>query len=141
MTEQNTGNDPANVDDPNKNNDPNNEPANDPGNDPAKNENMIPKSRFDQLNEKKKQAEQSLQEVADSFMEDVPEDYKDIVPDLSPAEKIKWIKSAQKKGLFNKQAEASPDAETPGKGNKQTDTSNMSSFDLLSHGFKNQKKQ
>ncbi len=103
---------------------------------PDKSENMIPKSRFDQLNEKRKQAEQELQEVADMLIEDIPEDYKDIVPDLSPSQKIKWLKNAQKKGLFSPKAENSPDANTPGPSNTEADFSNMSTYEKLQHGFK-----
>lgn len=105
-------------------------------NDDSKNtENMIPKSRFDQLNQQKKAAEQTLQEIADEFVNDIPEDYRDIVPNLAPAEKIKWIKTAQKKGLFTKQTQNSPDSKTPNKG-KQEIPQNMGSYDLLSMGFK-----
>lgn len=138
MTEENTGNDPEKNVDPEQNN-PN--PA--AGNDPEKNDQgqWIPKSRFDSLNEKKKQAEQTLEEIANEFVNDLPEDMKDIVPDLSPAEKIKWIKSAQKKGIFSQKAAESPDNETPAKGNKQVNTEGMSSFDMLNVGFKNQTKR
>lgn len=104
--------------------------------DSKKTENMIPKSRFDQLNQQKKATEQTLQEIAEEFVNDVPEDFRDIVPNLAPAEKIKWIKSAQKKGLFTKPEKKSPDSKTPNKSSQQIDVNNMNAHDLLSQGFK-----
>lgn len=98
-------------------------------------ENMIPKSRFDSVNEKKKAAEKELQEVANMLTEDVPEDFKDIIPDLPPSQKIKWIKNAQKKGLFSKQAQESPDNETPGKTTTK-DFSNLPTSEKMKAGYK-----
>ena len=100
-----------------------------------KGENWIPQSRFNEVNEKKKQAEKTLQEVADSFMEQVPEDMKDIVPNLPADQKIKWIQSAQQKGLFNKQPESGPDSQAPKSGKTEVDTSNMSTYEKLQQGF------
>ena len=139
MTEENNnpGSDPVQNDPTNNDPKPGNNPA--PGNDPEKNENMIPKSRFDQVNQQKKAAEQELEQVANMLVEDIPADYKDIIPDLPPADKIKWIKNATKKGIFSNKPAESPDNVTPGTGKTQVDTSNMNSFDLLSQGFKNNK--
>ena len=49
-----------------------------------KGENMIPKHRFDSVNEKRKAAESTLAEIATELMGDVPDDMKDVIPDLPP---------------------------------------------------------
>ena len=54
-------------------------------NDHEKNEHMIPKTRFDQINEKRKAAETALEEIATTLIEDVPEEMRDNVPDLRSA--------------------------------------------------------
>jgi hypothetical protein len=124
MPDQNTDTNTDKVDDK----------KNTPGDDLKNTENMIPKSRFDQLNQQKKAAETTLQEIADEFVNDIPEDFRDIVPNLAPAEKIKWIKSAQKKGLFTKQNQNSPDSKAPNK--SKLDFSNMKTSEKIKHGYK-----
>lgn len=103
-------------------------------------ENMIPKSRFDQVNQQKNELNEILKGLVDELKQDIPEDYRDLVPDTKPADQIKWIRNAMKKGLFTKQAQESPDPETPAKGTKQINTEGLDSFSMLSLGFKNQKK-
>jgi hypothetical protein len=95
----------------------------------ANNEHMIPKSRFDALNEKKKAAESSLQEIANGFVETIPEDMRELVPNLSPAEKIKWIQTAQKQGLFGMNHKK-PGDKAP------TDFKDMSPQAIMSQGYK-----
>jgi hypothetical protein len=130
MTEENNnpGNDPEKVD------------QNKPGNDPEKNENMIPKARFDQVNQQKNELNDTLKGLVDELKADIPEDFQDLIPEMKPADQIKWIRNATKKGIFTKKVESGPDSETPNKGTKQIDTTGMSTFDMLSHGFKNIKK-
>jgi hypothetical protein len=102
----------------------------------AHSEHMIPKSRFDALNEKKKAAELSLEEIADGFVETIPEDMRELVPNLSPAEKIKWIQAAQKQGLFVKKSENSGlDSKKPGD-KAPTDFKDMSPQAIMSQGYK-----
>ena len=102
----------------------------------ANREHMIPKSRFDALNEKKKAAETALEEIATSLMETVPEEMRDIIPNLSPADKVKWIQTAQKKGLFVIQQETNgPDSKKPGD-KKPTDFENMSPQAIMATGYK-----
>lgn len=100
---------------------------------------MIPKARFDQVNEQKKAAENTLKEVVDSLLDDIPEEYKDIIPDLPPAEKIKWIRSARSKGIFASQAQkhsvSSPDSAAPSK-QKAPNLDNMSPYEMMSMGYK-----
>lgn len=85
------------------------------GHDKNEDQNRIPKSRLDQEIEKRKAADTTLTEIAQGFVDEIPEDMRDIVPDLPPAQKIKWIQNATKKGLFNPQADQSgPDSKRPG---------------------------
>ena len=97
---------------------------------------MIPKSRFDALNEKKKAAESSLEEIANGFVETIPEDMRELVPNLSPAEKIKWIQAAQKQGLFGKNQENSGlDSKKPGD-KAPIDFKDMSPQAIMARGYK-----
>jgi hypothetical protein len=125
MTEENTGNSTENADQ---------------GTDPNKTENMIPKARFDQVNQQKNELNDTLKGLVDELKADIPEDFQDLIPEMKPADQIKWIRNATKKGIFTKKTESGPDSETPNKGTKQVDTTGMSTFDMLSHGFKNIKK-
>ena len=79
-----------------------------------KNVQGIPKSRLDAEIQKRKESETTLTEIAQGFVEEVPEDMRDIIPDLPAAQKIKWIQNAQKKGLFNKQTPEGIDTKRPG---------------------------
>ena len=97
---------------------------------------MIPKSRFDALNEKKKAAELSLEEIADGFVETIPEDMRELVPNLPPAEKIKWIQAAQKQGLFgNNQKNSGLDSKKPGD-KKPIDYESMSPQAMMAAGYR-----
>lgn len=95
----------------------------------AKSDHMIPKARFDEVNLKRKA-------VADELKGDVPDDFKDLIPDLPPGELIKWLRKSTAKGLFSqKQAESGPDSERPG-GKPPQDLTDMSPHDLRKAGYK-----
>lgn len=99
-------------------------------------EKTVPYARFQQVNESRKQVEATLQGVVDELMDDIPEDMRDIVPNLPPADKIKWLRAATKKGLFGGQQKASsPDSKRPG-GKPPTDFSNMTPMEMRSMGYK-----
>ena len=103
---------------------------------PAKGENMIPKARFDEVNAKRKAAEQSLSSVVESLKEDIPEQFRTLVPDLGPAETIKWIQEANKTGLFKTTAPANgPDSKRPG-GKPSVDFTNMTPLEMRRAGYK-----
>ena len=99
-------------------------------------EHMVSKSRFDALNEKKKAAESALEEIATGLTETIPEEMRDIIPDLPPAEKVKWIQAAEKKGFFSiKQEESRPDSKKPGN-KKPTNIDNLSPQAIMATGYK-----
>ena len=95
----------------------------------------IPKARLDQEIEKRKAADASLKEVADGFVENVPEDMRDIIPDLPPAQKIKWIQGAQKKGLFDPKPAEGIDTKRPRR-KPPADFTNMNPRAIMAKGYK-----
>lgn len=103
--------------------------------------NMIPKHRFDEVNQKRKDAEESLQSVVAEMVDDIPEQFRELVPNLAPTDQIKWIRNAQKSGLFSSKAPAkSPDSKRPGSMTKPpSDYSGMSASELIRAGLTNQK--
>ena len=98
--------------------------------------NMVPKTRLDQEIEKRKEAEKGLQEICDNLVEDIPEDKRSIIPDLSPSKKIVWIREANKQGVFDeKKTESAIDSKRPGD-QKPKDFENMTPTQIMSTGYK-----
>ncbi|MFA6009423.1 MAG: hypothetical protein WC799_05520 [Desulfobacteraceae bacterium] len=107
------------------------------GHDKNDDQNRIPKARLDQEIEKRKASETALNEIAESLTDDIPEDMKDLIPDLPPAQKIKWIKNANKKGLFNPQhVQNGPDSKRPGSKAPES-YDGMSPQAMIAKGYKN----
>lgn len=104
---------------------------------PDKGEKTVPYERFQAVNAAKKQAEETLSGIVTELLEDIPEDLRDIVPDLTPAEKIKWIRAAHKKGVFGGRATepSGPDSKRPG-GKPPVDFSNMTPAQMMATGYK-----
>jgi hypothetical protein len=95
----------------------------------------IPKSRLDAEIEKRKAADATLKEVADSYVdESIPEDMRDMVPDLPPAQKIKWIQQANAKGLFDAKSREAIDTRKPGD-KKPAALDGMSPHAMMSMGY------
>ena len=109
------------------------------GHDNTPDPNRIPKARLDAEIEKRKASDAALVEIADSYVDTIPEDMRDVVPDLPPAQKVKWIRNAQAKGLFNPQQQQNgPDSKRPG-GKAPADFSGMSPGEMITAGLKAQK--
>lgn len=106
------------------------------GSAPDKGEKTVPYERFQAVNAAKKQAEETLAGIVAELVEDIPEEMWDIVPDLPPAAKIAWIRSATKKGLFTGKApdQSGPDSKRPG-GKPPVDFNNMSATQRMAHGY------
>lgn len=98
----------------------------------------IPRSRLNQEIEKRKLSEETLKEVADSLVEDVPEDKRNIVPELPPAQKIRWLRDAFKMGFFDEKQATAIDSKRPSD-KKPQDFSNMNPIELIEHSLKNTK--
>ena len=106
---------------------------------PADDKDKIPLSRLNQEIEKRKLSESQLKEFADSFVESVPEEMRDLIPDLPPGQKIKWIQNATKKGLFNQQASDGIDTKRPA-GKTPADFKGMRPQAIMAQGYGKQKK-
>ena len=109
------------------------------GHEKTDDKNSIPKTRLDQEISKRKEAEKDLTEIADELRNDVPEEMKDMIPDLPPSKLIKWLRNASAKGLFNPKTENNgPDATRPG-GKPTTDFKNMTPHTMMASGYKTTK--
>lgn len=102
--------------------------------DPTK---YAPRAELAAASEKAKAANEALKAVADELIEDVPEDMRGLVPDLAPAEKIKWLRNALRQGIFTKSAadDNGPDAKRPG-ASKKADFTNMDPRAIMATGYK-----
>ena len=101
----------------------------------TENVNMIPKVRLDQEIAKRKTAEDALKEVADTLKESIPEEHRELIPDLAPQKLIKWIQQANAKGLFTQKQVESLDKKRPGDKQPQ-DFSGLSPQQMMSRGYK-----
>ncbi|RJP90944.1 MAG: hypothetical protein C4518_08600 [Desulfobacteraceae bacterium] len=109
------------------------------GHEKTEDKDKIPLSRLNQEIEKRKLSESQLKEFADSFIESVPEEMRDLIPDLPPGQKIKWIQNATQKGLFNQQAPDGIDTKRPA-GKTPADFKNMRPQAIMAQGYGKQKK-
>ena len=99
----------------------------------------IPKFRLDQEISKRKEAETELSNIAEDLKKDVPEEYKDCVPDIAPGKLISWLRNASAKRLFDTKFKDSIDSKRPSN-QKPQDFSIMNPIELIEHGLKNPKK-
>jgi hypothetical protein len=105
-----------------------------------KDKDTIPRHRLNEEIEKRKASEKTLKEVADNLVEDIPEDKRNIVPDLPPAAKIAWLKDAFKMGFFEDKKTESIDSKRPGD-LKPTNFDNMSPQAIMATGYGKQNKE
>ena len=96
---------------------------------------MIPKHRFDAVNEKRKSAETELKAVAEDLKKEVSEEYQDLIPDLPPGQLIKWLQNATSKGLFDPKSQETIDSKRPG-GKSPTNFENMTPQQIMETGYK-----
>lgn len=104
------------------------------GHEKTEDKERIPKSRLDQEITKRKDAEKELSEIAENLKADVPEDMQELIPDLSPANLIKWLRSANAKGLFDPKPKESIDTKRPG--DKPGESDNLSPQARMASGYK-----
>ena len=95
----------------------------------------IPRSRLNQEIEKRKQSEETLKEVADSLIEDIPEEKRSIIPELPPSQKIKWLREALKMGFFEEKSQDSIDSKRPSD-KKPKDLDSLSPQQKMAQGYK-----
>jgi len=96
----------------------------------------VPLSRLNEEIEKRKALETELGTVAEKLIEDIPEDFKALVPDLPAGAKITWIKDATAKGLFTSKEVDNQSLDTKIASDKKVlDSENMSPIDRMSTGY------
>ena len=106
-----------------------------PNSDNRENGQAVPYSRFQEVNAKRKAAEETLASIVDELCGEVPENMRSLIPNLSPAEKVQWLRDARNKGLFNPPAPAaSPDSKRP-TAKTSDDYSNLSPIAMMAHGY------
>src|SRR4051812_21824479 len=89
----------------------------------------VPKARLDEEIQRRKAIEGELADVAEAMIEEVPEEYRALVPDLRPAQKVKWLRDAKAAGLFGGKARVTvpvTDTKAPTTTPKPEDTSKLS---------------
>lgn len=88
--------------------------------------------------------ENLLQNLFDTKMQQIPEQFKDLVPDdLDLKQKLSWLEKAESKGLFDKKEKLAPTVEVGKPMNVEVpkvDTSKMGASDLLRMAFSSVKK-
>ncbi len=106
---------------------------------PPQTENSVPYARFKEMVEARKTAEDALSSVVEEVLATLPEDMRELVPNLSPVEKIRWVNMARQKGFFVKSGGSgepdSPGSKRPGAKPTQ-DYSDMNPMEKLQFGLK-----
>ena len=99
-------------------------------------EKSIPFSRFQEVVNARKAAEQALESLVTELASDIPEEFRDLIPtSLPPTERAAWIRSAKAKGLFTASVPASsPDAKRPG-GKPTQDLSGLNPSQMMRAGY------
>lgn len=86
-----------------------------------------------------KEYEGLLQNLVDTKMEQIPDQYKDLVPDnMDLKQKLSWLEKAESKGLFNKEDKQNPAIEVGKPMNVEVpkvDTSKLNASSLLSLAY------
>lgn len=93
------------------------------------------KEGYQQSQTRVEQLEGVMNSMLDSRLENIPDEYHDLIPDnLSPEQKLEWISKAESRGLFkDKSQEPLGGATNPG--GQQQDLENMSVNQLLQQGY------
>ena len=96
----------------------------------------VPISRLNEEIEKRKALETELGTVAEKLVEDVPEEFKALIPDLPAGKKITWIKDATAKGLFtSKEVDNDSLDKKIASDKKVTDGESLSPVDRIATGY------
>lgn len=82
-----------------------------------------------------KASQNDLAGLLEEMRQDIPEAMRDLIPSLPPIEQMKWIRQAQRKGIFSPpKLESGPDPKRPG-GKKPVDMNGLSPAQLLELGL------
>jgi hypothetical protein len=100
---------------------------------------MIPKSRLDDEIRKRREVEDSLAHMAETVIGTVPEAYRDLIPEGSPAQRAAWVHKAHETGLFQKPVVPTTDTSKPKGSTPATDYSSMTATQRLAAAFNTRK--
>lgn len=100
-------------------------------------EDMVPKASLDEVNGKFDAMTKELDALVSAEVEALPEDMRDIVPDLAPVAKLKWLNAAKAKGIFNKAPvrTSDPDSKRP-QNSRTVNMEGMTPDQLIELGLK-----
>lgn len=107
------------------------------------------KSELETVKKERKAAQERVEvlegvinQLLEAKLEEIDKEYHDLIPDsLTPEQKLAWVTSAQKKGLFKNTEANTPLGErtNPKDGGGEVETKNMSPFQLLLSGYSKKK--
>jgi len=78
-----------------------------------------------------------LKQAAEALLSGVPEHLKPLIPDVGPAEQIKWFRAAEATGVFNPPAVPATDAARPKSTVPEPDLSKLPPMARMSRGYGN----
>lgn len=85
--------------------------------------------------EQRKALEVEIEGLADELAEDVPEQFRALIPDLPPVEKVKWLRRAIKSGVFTeKRQEDGPGSKRP-TSKRGEDLFGLTPYQMLAMGY------
>jgi len=93
------------------------------------------KAKTTQAEDRAKQLENVVNELVENKLRDIPEDYKELIPEgMSAEEKLAWISKAESKGLFKKSADVEI-GKPMNNGAPQIDVNKLSAQDKILFAF------
>ncbi len=98
----------------------------------AATEHTIPKARLDQEISKRTEAESQMAKMADAILAEVPEAFRDLIPEgLPPADRVAWVQKAKAKGIFGEAAkQPAPEVPATDIGKPKTQAPDVDLWDL-----------
>jgi uncharacterized protein YhaN len=87
-----------------------------------------------QAEEQRKALEAEIEGLAAELAEDLPEQFRSLIPDLPPTQKVKWLRQAIKSGAFSKSQEDGPGAKRPAS-KRGEDLNGLSPHQMLAMGY------
>lgn len=93
------------------------------------------KTKTTQAEERAKELENVVNELVENKLKDIPEDFKDLIPEgMSAEQKLAWISKAESKGLFKKSADVEI-GKPMNNGAPQIDVNKLSAQDKILFAF------
>lgn len=103
----------------------------------TKRDHMIPKARLDAEISKRRELEESLAHMAEQVLSTVPEAFRDLIPEGSPAQRAAWVHKAHSSGLFTKPQVPGTDSGKPTNTPVQPDFNSLPLHARMARGYGN----